>query len=597
MGSFRVSNSTEVLPLGVQVYIDGYRRSDCYCTQRTLGMGVDGSTVSILMPSADWDGGKYWLRGKPITVRAGYNGYTRPIFHGYVSRVIGATDSRTIEIEAMSLIGWASKVYLGQGLSSDEYVAEYPEKALKDGELVETGWNVKEILRDIWSNRERTWRGGGGSLPSGWRAKLKLGSLSVLGRAWNEFPLGDITFRQTTLADALEHLLGIVGTVSFREDFLEGGDTRLIFFELGDPSAPIKNCRVARAGMSIAGTNVLSVNHEEGADDIRTRMIGLGDRKKYVVSIDTEHATAPLVKDWDSSLESAVLNNPEAAKKGKQAPGDDTRAEFSEVQAQVFRRYKLPDEVRQWIIEKDLGIELTDGRKLPIQVWKIPRLASFDTDTWTSVLATEPVLLEGVQFDLENWTFTLKEPAINFVGGTVDGSANIVDTYEEATVGITLCLAKGRLSHDTGVNGSSMDLDGIDGDGLVEIVTNDSFGFLQITDETWDTAWVYTDSDGWTKYDAETSIQDDEQYLREYTEGALREKADVRANYTITTPWWTDGYRLGDRVRLLGQNDFVFGTHQIKSISDTLGHDHSTTFSTDNGVPLIANQVLSTGGD
>lgn len=597
MGSFRVTNSVEIARLGVQVWLDGVWRPDVFATERVASAGTQGTRVSLVMPSVDWDGGKYWLRGKSVSVWAGYGGALAPIFHGWITRVTGRGDGRQIEMEAMSHLWWAGGALVGDGMDAPDYLAEYRERELRDGVMTATGWTVKDILRDLFQGPgEKTWRGGGGRIASGWRSVLELGSLSVLGRAWNEFPVGDVVFQDQTLRGALDELLALVGTVSLREEFTSGGRTRLVAFELADSSAPVQTVRVARPGESVAGTNVLSVSHEESAEDVATRIVGRGARKRHVVSITTGHATAPLEKGWDEALEAAVLVNPEGTLRGQEADGDDTRAEFSEEKARVFRRYLLPEAVRRWIVEKDLGVEDASGRMIGVQVWKIPRVATFTGSAWTSTLGTEPKLLEGVELDLENWAFTLRRPAINFVGGTIDGSQNVVDTYEAAEVGITLCLAKDRLTHDTGGGGGTLDLDGVRSDGIARVVTNESFGYVAITDETWEEAWLWTEAGGWTQYTAAEVLQDDEAELREFTEAALRESGDVEATYQVTVPWWTSGYRIGQRVRIVGQDDFVWGTHQVMSVTDVLTHDHTTTFSTSSSVPAIASEILSSGG-
>lgn len=598
MASFVTANSTEVPALSVRVLINDLQRSDVYCIDVQYGMGAEGSTATLRLPASLWDGGKSWLRGAKVEVRAGYQGNVSTVFAGYIVGAAGDMRGNVITAQARSLLGFADTVYVGQGID-DEYVAKYPTEALNDGVPTATGWTIKDILRDLFGNAAATWKGGGGSLPSQWRAMLKLGSLSVLSAVWNSYPLGDVTFRQSTLAEALEQLLSLSGTISFRERFTAGGIVYLDFFELADPTAPVRDCRVAGPGESIAGTNILSVSHDEAGDDVRTRMIGMGAPRRFILSVTTDHSTAPLVKDWDDSLEAGVLLNPESTKRGAESgkAGDETRSEFTEEKAKVFRRYLLPDELRDVLIDKDLGLELSDGRKLGIQVWKIGRIATESSGAWSSTLATEPTLLEGAKLDVEQGIVTLKEPAINFVSGSVTAAGDIVNTFEEAVVGVTVSVQGERLKHDTGVRSNGLSLSGISGAGLAEVVVNDSFEFIQRTNagyaingETFD-AWIYDGSD-WTEYTAASIVQDDTDPLRRFTEQALRERADVRTTYSIDTPYWQPGYRLGERIRIIGQDDAVVATHQIRSLSHNLTNNHRTSFSTDSAVPMVANEVL-----
>lgn len=594
MGTFVVASTKEVFRIRTRVLVNGSVRSDVFCPTVTLGMGTAGSTASLQLPALYWDGGKDWLRGAKIEVRAGYGSSLWTVFAGYVTRSTGRMGDM-VTCEAVSLLGMADTVYLGQSLG-DDMVAEYPAKALLDGIARDTGWTIKTILRDIFGNRPKDWRGGGGSLPSQWRARLELGSLAVLSSSWNSFPIGDQVFRQATLRDGLDQLLGIVGTVSMRETFFEGGSTRLEFFELADSSAPVRQVRVVRRGQGIAGTNVLSITHDESAEDVRTRMIGLGAPRKWCISVTTDHPTAPLEKDWNEALEAAVLADPESAQQA-----DDERASASDAKARVGRNYVLPEVLKRLVIAKDTGLELSDGSKVGVHVWKFGRTRTWNpgTETWTSTLDEAPKLVQGVDLDLENWRLRLRKPAINFVSGSVDGGANVIDVYEIATIGITLSVEGPRLKHDTGVRGNRMGFDGIDGAGLAEVICNESFAYIaagadDIDGHSFD-AWVWTGS-AWTFYLGENPIQDDSEPLRRFTELALREKRDVRTAYQVDTPWWTNGYRIGERVEIVGQDDFVYGTHQIQSVTYDLTHDHGTSFSTDSAVPMVANDILGSGG-
>jgi hypothetical protein len=600
MGSFVVGSSLQVPPLRVRVVIDGRMRSDIYCTGIALGHGTGGSTASFIAPARDWDGGKAEFRGAFVQVFVRYEGGTETqAFNGYVSSSSGSVDGRVVELQARSLIAMADSVYLGQpNIDTNDGVIRYPATALRNGVRVATGWNVRGILRDIFgASSGPDWRGGGGSLPSGWRSRLKLGSMAALASSYNDINLGDIVFRQATLADALDQLLGLVGTVSFRERF-SGVATYLDFFELGDPGAPVRRVRVARPGEPAQGSNVLAISHDEATDDVRNRIIGLGDRRKLVISLTTDHPTAPLARDWDASLEAAVLANPESAKRGS-GGGAEVRTEFDEAKARVFRRFRLPQALRGLEIDADNAVELSDGSKLAVQVFKFGRDLIYNpvSQSWSSQPSAVPVLLEGAELDLANGAFTLKEPAINLVSTALGQDNRPVDVWAPATVGITLTVLGPRLLYDTGPSTTTLSLDGIAADGLSEFFVNESFGYRAIGGAIGSHSFGATMLVGnaWLVYTDPVVLQDDGAALREFVEAALREKRDIRATYSVTTPYWAAGPMIGERIEVIGQDDFSYGTHQVLSLSYNLGDDHSTTFSTDSQVPLTASNVLGGG--
>jgi hypothetical protein len=603
MGSFSFANSMVLPGIRQKLLLNGQRRVDMACTMVSFGHGTQGSVAQIEAPARRWDqGGSVFLGGfVQVFVRLD-GGRETQVFAGHIIRPMGEQSDNSMGFEARSLMAMGENVYIGQNWGAEQdFQVDYPREVFYQGAFRETGWSVRSILRDIWSGNRRTWKGGGGSLPTAWRNRLALGSLEVLQSAYNDVTLGDIVFRQTTLTSALEELLGLVGTVSFRERFV--GDTAYLdFFELADPRAPVREVRVARELESIsAGANVLTISHEESLEDVKTRLIGLGARRQFVVSATTYHPTAPLEKVWDSELEAAVLANPQEAKKSEQQG-----QEGSEEQAQVFRRYRLPECLRRLLLERENAIELNDGTRLAIQVWKWPVALVYTTeDGWTSTPGEAPTLLEGTQFDLANGLFTLRAPAINLVGSELGADNVPVDDYEEAHVGVTLTVGGGRIAHDTGVVENGATLDGVGAVGLVEIIENESFGFRKIgaaaledlagdPHEFLDT-WVYIEGEGWTLYEVAEVLQDDERAFRDFVDMALREKNTPRSAYQVTTPFWTPAYRLGDAIRVTGQRDFRASTHQVLSLSYNLSNDHSTTFGTDSQVPMVASDILGGG--
>jgi hypothetical protein len=590
MGSFRIQNTMDLPQLRQRVYVAGALRSDVYALQVSSSHGTEGSVASVSIPEVDWDAPRNPLRGRSLRIDVAYEGDEfQTVFAGHLDSIQGQARQGEVTVTALSRMGLSDRVYVGSPLRG--YVANYPQVAWDGSALRPTGWDVAGVLRDIFGSSQPTWRGGGGNLESSWRAVLRLGPLDALQSLYAQVPLGDLVFQQETLRDVIDRLLAMVGTVSFRERF-DGGITYLDFFELADPSAPVLDVVVARRGTSAKGSNVLDVGHEDSSTDVRTRIIALGDKRRLTISISTAHATAPLQKGWNVEDEAFVLADPERAKGRKgEAPDEDLQ--------RVFRRFLLPPALRGIEIDDALALDTADGTAIPIQVWKLPRVLSYNegTGAWTSTLGTVPVILEGTQLNLASGEFTLREPAINLVSSSVVGTVP-VDVYEPALIGITFSVAGPRLLHDTGVKQGSFDFDGIEQAGLAEVISNDSFGFKQISNEgfpfageTFDATWIFT-GDEWLFVDGAQVLQDDLAVLRRFANGALREKSSPRHVYSVTTPYWTPAYKLGDRIRLVGEDGASQEPHQVLSMEYSLGSDHYTSFSTDNQVPLISNEVL-----
>lgn len=604
MGTLTFAHSAVVPRLNVLVKLNGTPRSDVFCTGVSFGTGTQGSTAAISVPAARWDESKRRWRGSFVEVACGYDrAAMQTVFSGYVTTTTATVRGDRVELEALSLIALADKVFIGQGREGG-LVARYPVRARRNGILEETGWTISSIMRDWFNASTTTWRGGGGILPQDWRNRLRLGSLDAIATATRSLVLGNLEFSQTSLKDALERILGMAKGVSMRERFIVGGSTRLEFFFIGDYLAPVREVRVARRGESAAGTNTLDMEQEDRTEDVVTRIRAFGDRRKMVISITSDHATSPLRKGWDEELEAEVLANPEGAKRGEESgvAGDVARQEFSEERGLVFRRYLLPEWLRSYVVEKANAITNHDGSEVPIQVWKYPVVLSYDEEEikFTSTQSEVPKLLEGAQIDLEHGWIMLAKPAINMIGGNVDESGNVNDEWGSAVVGITLTVAAERLEYDTGVRRGVMDLEGLEDSGLTETVVNDSFRFVVTGAEI--EGHEFLDVYALVNIDATTRqwihppnfppVRDDEELLRTFAEASLRERARLATSYNITTPFWIGAYALGDRIRILGQNDFDGGTHQVMSLSYDLTNGHKTMLSTSTQIPMLSSEAL-----
>ena len=212
MGVANVLETDEIGAIDVVVTLNGEVRSDIQCTSVEWGLGTAGSTATFVA------GGRRWeeLRGI-VGAEVGVSVDGLMVFLGVVTGRTGAAtgSDNTLALRATSFVGMMDTVYIGQGRADEEIEFYYPRFAIRDGAVRETGWNIKTILRDIFSSSTPTWRGCGARLPAGWRSKVELGTMSALDKSYNQFPLEDITFRLTTLTAGIEQLLGLVGTVSF----------------------------------------------------------------------------------------------------------------------------------------------------------------------------------------------------------------------------------------------------------------------------------------------------------------------------------------------------------------------------------------------
>lgn len=583
MGSAEVQGTDSISPIVVAVQLDGVTRSDLFCTAVERGLGTAGSTASLVAPGRTWEEMK-GLVGSTVLVTVD----GQPCFLGLLTARTGAVSGsdNVVSFRAVSYVGLMDTVYLGQSRVSEEIEFRYPRYAIRNGTMQATGWNIKTIIRDIFSSSEITWRGGGANIPSGWRDKVKLGTMTVLDRNYNQFPIQDTTFRLTTLTAALEQLTGMIGTLSFRERF-EAQQVYLDFFEIGDDNAPARNVIIARPNEKIheVGANVLTMTREDSIDSVRSRVVGCGDKRRYIFSVTSNHATAPLRKGWSPAGEAAVLANPSRVKKYINTLSESDGIQYEN----VFRRFLLPDFLRGnvRVVQEKNAIFGSDGCEAPIQVWKIPRdLVAGEEGDYTSTLGTVPEILEGAKLDIKTGVITLSEPAINEVSTVVTEGADIITTYEPATIGVTLTVAAARLVADSGIDGP----EGV-ADGMVQQIYQDSFIAKQFNGEldghTFSSCWYFDPILGPQNVIGVTSIANDTTSLRLYTALAQREMNRTRAAYNIGLPFFTEGFRVGDRINVIGEDGYDYGTHQVKKVGFDLTSDHQTSLSTDNEVPLI----------
>jgi hypothetical protein len=609
-GSVTTSGSAALPALNQAVYIDGAYRPDVYCTSIESGGGTAGSTASLELPAMYWDGGKGAFRGKSVEVHVGYSGNRDVVFCGWISATTGNAAAQSVTASAVSLLGLSDAVYIGQSDGDKDQVYEY------------SGVGLRAVLRDIILR-----------LPSQYRSVLTFG---VLTPELDEAPIGDLTFRQSTLRDALDQCLGLAGNVSIRETFRAGCNVTLDFFKLHDASAPARRMVVAGPGeRAYAGNNVLDISDNDSLDGVRTRIIALGDLAKTMLTVTSDAGTPAhgLRRAWSQWMEPYVLKNPE-----RKAELDGSKMPLPEGIDNVFRRYVLPSILDGRTILDNNALQVTDGtstegKPLPVQVWKeYPALVEQPDGSWIANGATTRELLSGADLHLSEGWLMLSEPCVYLASSTV-GSAEveteeptepeepvepeegeeppeppatevkfrIIDVYAEARLCITLTVAGKRMRVDTGSVPDGFTLSRIGGDGLTETVVNETFQRIDIGGWLADPTLAgllctyYLPGDSWVIVATPEIYADDTADLSAFAQAALREKNRIKTNYSITLPIWTNTIRIGDRVDVVGQRDYAYGVHTIQSLSHTLGHDYGTTISTDTSVPLLNSDILGGG--
>lgn len=605
------SGGTTVLPELVQrVLVDGVHRPDVYCTSTNHSGGTGGSTAQLEFPAMVWDGGKPALRGKTVEVFVGYGVASSCVFCGWVTDVTGDAASQAVTATATSLLGLADAVYLGQQSGDRSQEFTYRNARLRD------------VVRDCVR-----------LLPSQYRSVLSLG---VLTAELDEVPVGELTFRQASFRDALEQCLALVGNVGVREEFRAGARVVLHLYELHNEGAAVRRIVVARPGESAANSNVLQISDSDSLDGVRSRIIAFGDLSKTMLTATSDALTPEhrLRRLWRPTLEAAALKNPEL-----KSEIDGQRVLTYEGQGDVFRRYALPVALAGRTILKENALTVSDGTTesaLPVQVWKeYPALVEQEDGSWAATGGLVREMLDSVELHLDEGWLQLKEPCVYLAASTVGDVAvvvdppdelppeeepeapedpeppeeepvtetkfRVVDTWLEARLCITLTVAGARLRVDTGSQPDGFTLSRINGDGLTETVTNESFQRIDLGGGLADPGLAgfgcmwHLPGTGWQGVAEPTPLVDDSAVLQQFARGALRERNRVRTAYAIRTPYWIDAVRLGDRVEIIGQDDYRYGVHQIQSLSHDLTHDHGTALSTDTVVPLVTSELLGGG--
>lgn len=566
-----------------QVRIGGAVRTDVFCT--TVSRSSSGCDAQFSAPAMAWDR-KRSLLGKRVSVDVWYDGAPGAsvrLFNGLVSAPAGEARGGRVTFGARSPLALADTVYLGQDV---ELRAEYPASG---------GWTASEIVRDWFGSSAPSSRGGGGSIPSQWRAFLKLGDVGALRRSYNTFALGDVELHRASLAEGLERIAGLLGTVAWRERFV-GDDTYLDLYEVGVGGGAATRIRVAREGESIEGSAVLELAHTMELPDLRDRAICVGDVRLRTVTLWSDRGSVRLAPAWSASLEAAVLADPEIAVKGpRNAAGPLTSAQ-QEAYLHVFRRFRIPAEWRRRNVLRP-EVVLPNGERAPAQVLTIRRRPVLVEGEWIGQAESVPSILDGATVDVGTGYVTLREPAVGLLESVLvsgpDGPEE-QDTNVALPVAVSLSIESGRLKSDTGATGNPAEV--IGGAGLASAFLQDSFGDEGVGTSELPECWVW-DAEGstWRNYLAPTVLRTDEATVAALAQAAAAEARRPRESYNVTMPYVMTGLVPGSRVRLVGVDDWDGGVHQVETVTHDLTHAYRTQIQTSNGAPRVASSLLEGG--
>lgn len=637
-----VSSSTFLQGIRQKVFINGSLNSAIYCTDISLSQGGGGSTANFQCPTIEWDS-KGWLGGAVVRVEACLDSQSFvPCFYGYCTNPQGDARSRVANFSAESpMVSMFDLVYIGDGCTPITQYAHYPTYAFRNGILRPTKWLASEILRDFTTSRaKKSWRGGGGTLPSQHISVLKFGDLSMLNKE-----VGEVTFDGITLKSALQEIVAKVGNVGYRE-VADYNGVKIEFYQLtgGAASKNVKNIRVATQGESCGNSNVAEISSEFSNVDVKTRIIAMGARIQYVLSaiwhpwLEAEETANHLIPAWNRNLETYALQDPEQVKEPYQheaqavaikdsdllinretEPEEEEESESASASApaqtmavveeeeqeailkNVFTRFKLPNLILENIqyITNEIPIEIAGEQCKPVAIkWTVPLVWSDAQKGYIADIEAPltPVAIGDYTLDVNSGFITIGEPAICIYSQVVNADAETVTTYIPCPISITLCFAGERLMHDTGQVYSDARWYPLGRHGLVSRIDNESFQKVMLGDNAFPQTYLYN-GNSVIVTPAPSVYRDDSKTLKQLAEKVLDESNDERRTYSITLPYFDSSFRIGDLISLQGVSDYDFGAHTICTINHNLTQQHSTTISTDNSAPLINSNLFDSWGE
>lgn len=566
------SYSLIVTPPLQRVEVGGVHRAEVECISITRTAVLRPSSARLRFPKRMSDAVMGWLRDASVVVYTkpdtGSN-WGDPVFVGFVRVDSRREDPFTsvVEVEAASVMHLLDRVTVGQ--RQGQAVYKFPRKGTYSE--LPTGWTLSAILKTLFTSD---------FLDANWRTVIGLGDLSGLEAAQFDLQMPDVTFHTASWRQALRQLLALVPDVGVTERFDSSGKTLLDFFQWGAPQqgGHVIVAQTENEGPE-EGAAVEAYVAESDTDEVYSRAIGYGRPAEFMITLGTDHGSAPLEPAWDGASSYAVEELTAAELRVIADPKITQRGEpqFDEELEWVFRRFKLPDLFKPWaIMGRNLykSESVVDGRSvftnLGIQVFTerfvyTPGLNPFELNGSPAVTTWK--IVQGAQVDTKNRMLLLPRPALEPEKFTVVGG---VPKIELARVHVFVTLSvfhpEGRrLFWDTGIRGDVRHPIVRDS-GLVLEFENKSAGYSQIGSlaETFrspdgvahDFGCTWFDPvEGWQSVAAGSPVELENElgFLADLTERALSERNQARTRATIGLPYYTPSLNAGDAITLLNR--------------------------------------------
>lgn len=501
-----------------------------------------------------------------------------PFFRGYVAPHKAQEDASrsTVHVLARDIRSILDRVNVGQ--FQLRAVVEYRKTDRITG--APTDITIAAILEDLFSSAQ---------FPPEWKNRIDLGDLSGLATAAAaNIQLPDIIFAGDSYLAALHRLFSLAPKLGIR---LRHGPTK-DYFDIythgGQRGAFPVEIPTAYRGPedgAIATADVIEGDIEE----IHSRVIGYSRATETMLTVGTDHTTAPLVPAWvltdqfqypdtlpawdpdtadAAEAELEVIENPKLA-----VPGDPS---YNPAYADIFRRFRLPDCLRAQVIlaRNLLELDYSDNLRqfLPVQFFR--RKIVFDPvipipgETIGTESETDFEEIHGAQITPDGHV-VFSEPVLAEFGYQYDTLTGLMTAIVRPVhIYVTLSVmevARPTISYDTGVRGD-VRVPGISAVGLVYTYQNNNIryqragapaGDLSGEDGAkFDAIWYNKRTDTWDTADGDNPliINDDTPYLQPLSEQILTERNRRRTAATVNLPCFRALYNIGDAIYVTGRN-------------------------------------------
>lgn len=569
------------------VLVNSARRDALWCTGMSRHSGFGGTTAEFILPAYLFDTYRSDLRDQLVVVYVGNTlggGFgSEPDFAGFldVDSAVLTSSADNVTLSGHSMTGYLSHVFVGQETrqSVKRFYLIDPETGKK------TGYTPERILAELFR-----------AMPEPYKDFIALGDTRVINTTEQNLQ-PELVFRHQSYQQVVEAVLDLFGDVTFDERFNSAGRCYLDFYRIGEGRGGRVMVTVGSWGDWVTqGVNVTSLNHSQSTENAVTRVIAVGNARRFVVSAWTgDDVEAKRVRPaWDPDLELAVLVDP---KNGK--PGAAGYVQGSE---HCFRRLALPAVFKKAVKCKALGPKKADGSEYEPQVWKFGTFLVQDEETGEleGVVDYENrILIKNREVDLEKGIVTLgnTEDGLNLVHVGQDEEGNELREWAPAEIGITFAIESDfYVTGDTGVAYGGVRLPFASA-GLTELVPRDDLNAIQATNEGFLSAlgghlfechYFDEETGEWVSHTTKHSIVDDSKTLKAMAAQILKERPRRHQSLEVGLVCFSRGYKPGlelgvngialsnaDRFVITGvEHDFMENTTQVTADNVKPPHRH-----------------------